>query len=297
MRTVIDPRRCKLWLGVFAQLALVANPLFAQDAQPGLIRMADAEVSDERARAHFKAGTSLYESGRFKEAAEEWNEAYALSRREALLYNIYVAHRDASDWPGAGDALRRYLATTHPDAKLRLNLEARLRAIDSALEAKAAEQPGPLPDSDATAMPPAEVEPAPARPAELTPRASASSARAGVSPLPIVLLATSAAFFAGGAVTGVITNGKVSDLEQACPKDVCPRDFDLDAKRKSASSMALVTDVLFGTGIVVAAFGAVLWLTSGESGESRATAATAANFTPTLACGSTGCAAQVRGEF
>jgi hypothetical protein len=115
--------------------------------------------------------------------------------------------------------------------------------------------------------------------------------------VPIVLLATSGALLAGGVVTGLITNGKVADLEKACPGDVCPRGFDLDAKRKSAGAMALVTDVLFGAGIVVAAFGAVLWLTGGESGESRATAAIESSFTPTVACGTTGCAAQVRGQF
>ena len=134
------------------------------DEPPKLAQMRDADMSDERARAHFKAGTSLYESGRFPEAAEEWEQAFQLSQRAALLYNIYVAHRDASNLPKAIDALTRYLATNDADASQRLNLEARLRAMQTAQaateeqkkasEANAVAAPAPEAAPPASAPPP-----------------------------------------------------------------------------------------------------------------------------------------------
>jgi tetratricopeptide (TPR) repeat protein len=276
-----------LWLG------MCAGRLAAQDAQPGVIRMKESDVSDERARAHFRMGTSLYESGRFKEAAEEWSEAYALSQRAALLYNVYVAHRDASDWPQAGEALRRYLATDHPDAKLRLNLEARLRAIESAL-ASAQPTAAPGPNASPTDEPAPEPAPMPS-PAQL-PTPTTQPSPHHVSAVPIVLLASGAAVVVGGVVTGFITRSKVADIEKACPHDLCPHGFDLEGQRGSARTMAVATDVLLGAGIALAAVGSVLWLTDERSTESRP-ASSALRVSPALACGRSGCKAQIQGQF
>ena len=50
---------------------------------------------DEAARRHFRLGQAYYQNGQFPEAAAEFEQAYQLSGRPQLLYNIYLAHRDA----------------------------------------------------------------------------------------------------------------------------------------------------------------------------------------------------------
>ena len=52
-----------------------------------------------------------------------------MSKRPELLYNIYVAHRDANDAAAATAALRSYLELAEVEPSRRVNLEARLRAL------------------------------------------------------------------------------------------------------------------------------------------------------------------------
>lgn len=271
-----------LWLGV----SLGAGQVRA-DEGPGLIKMGESDMSDNRARAHFKVGTSLYESGRFKEAAAEWESAYALSKRDALLYNIYVANRDASDLPKAIDALRRYLATDAVDPTQRLNLEARLRAmqgsVDAANEAKAAD----------STPPPSAAEPTtPAQPAPAAAPGNESSSSSSV--LPVALVITGGALVAGGLVMGLVTNAKVSKIEDSCPKDLCPPSFELEDERSGARTFAGVTDLLLVSGALVTTVGVVLWLMNGEPSTEQAPSA---SMTPALACATTGCAASFTGSF
>lgn len=89
----------------------------------------EQDLTDQQARAHFAVGRALYDSGRFAEAAGEFQQAYDLSRRPTLLYNLYIAYRDSSQPVRARDALRQYLAEV-PDVPNRAHLEARLAALD-----------------------------------------------------------------------------------------------------------------------------------------------------------------------
>ncbi|HET8936751.1 MAG TPA: hypothetical protein VFN67_25080 [Polyangiales bacterium] len=50
-----------------------------------------------------------YQLGRFQDAAREFEVAYGLSGRAALLYNVYISYREALDTPKAAGALRGYL--------------------------------------------------------------------------------------------------------------------------------------------------------------------------------------------
>ncbi len=85
------------------------------------------DFSDQRARAHYAVGVAMYEGGRFAEAADEFQAAYDLTHRAALLFNCYIAYRDSSQITRARDALAAFLAEV-PDAPNRLHLEARLEA-------------------------------------------------------------------------------------------------------------------------------------------------------------------------
>jgi tetratricopeptide (TPR) repeat protein len=266
----------------------------AQEGQ-GLMKMGESDMSDQDARAHFKVGTSLYEAGRFQEAASEWEQAYALSKRDVLLYNIYVANRDASDLPKAIDALQRYLGTQEPDAKQRLNLQARLTAMRNALAAQ--QQPANGPADTASSTPAA---PAPA-PEASTPAAppveKPETSHASSSVIPLVLVITGGALLAGSLVTGLVTQGKVSTIEDNCPKDTCRPGYDLPAARSSARTLATLTDLLLAGGAVVTGVGVVLWLTQKSGVSSSEHASARARVTPALACAVDGCVGSVSGRF
>lgn len=89
----------------------------------------DEDMVDLQARSHFRLGRQYYQLGRFKDAAREFEVAYGLSGRAALLYNVYISYREALDTPKAAGALRGYLAAV-PDAPDRENLSARLAALE-----------------------------------------------------------------------------------------------------------------------------------------------------------------------
>jgi hypothetical protein len=115
--------------------------------------------------------------------------------------------------------------------------------------------------------------------------------------LPLVLVISGGALVVTGLVTGVITNGKVSAIEKACPGDACPSTFDLDGKRSTARTLATVTDILLVGGGVVATVGVVLWLLDDGADTERASADASLGFLPELVCAQSGCAASVHGTF
>src|SRR6187401_2369711 len=71
---------------------------------------ADAGADVELAKAHFATGQIYYERGRFPDAAREFEEAYRLSGKAALLYNMGNAYDGSSDAARALTAYRRFLA-------------------------------------------------------------------------------------------------------------------------------------------------------------------------------------------
>jgi hypothetical protein len=90
---------------LFAAALLLAATARAQPA-PGIGD--DVEI----ARAHFATGQAYYEHGRFIDAAREFEEAYRLSPKAPLLYNVGKAYDGASDFARALDAYRRFAIAT-----------------------------------------------------------------------------------------------------------------------------------------------------------------------------------------
>ncbi|HKP60338.1 MAG TPA: tetratricopeptide repeat protein, partial [Polyangiales bacterium] len=117
-----------------------------------------AAENEERARAHFRLGRAHYDNGDFAQAAVEFEEAYRISQRAALLYNIYLAYRDANDTRNAAESLRKYLAL-EKNIENRGQLEARLASLDRALADNP--QPSAAPAAAAVAAAPAQQAPAP----------------------------------------------------------------------------------------------------------------------------------------
>jgi tetratricopeptide (TPR) repeat protein len=202
---------------------------------------AQMNTLDDEARERFELGRTFYEAGRFSQAAEEFAEAYRLSQRPQLLYNLYVAYRDAGKWPEATEALRGYLDKV-PDAPDRITLRARLKSME--------EQVARQKESDARA----EAE-----------RKRNEQAQPALEPqrsvVPWVLMGSGGALLVGSVITGVLAGGKASDLDDACENGgkLCP-----EAQRddvKSLRTLAVTTDVLWALGAAVAVTGLVLRLT------------------------------------
>ena len=252
--------------------------------------LSTAKLSDETAKAHFRAGTGYYRAGRFAEAGDEFMKSYELSKRPELLFNAYVAYRDVGDDKKAASALRGYLDS---EKKIddRTNLQARLQTLETRLAA--------LEERD-RALNEKEAEAEAARQAAKEAEAKNSAALAGTGESkgaglgPWILIGAGGAAIVGGVITGLITNSKVSDIEKNCPNDLCPGTYDLDEESGSAESMAAVTDVLFIGGAAMAA-GGLIWYLLDQPTESDQSA----SLTPpaSVYCTADGCGAFVRGSF
>src|SRR5260221_7415052 len=98
-----------MWLRLVIVLGVVsvASGAFAQP-----------QANEERlriARAHFSLGQDQFNAHHYREAVKELLEAYKLSRKVDLLYNIALCYENLQD-PGRMTAsLNRYLAS-RPDA-------------------------------------------------------------------------------------------------------------------------------------------------------------------------------------
>ncbi len=232
---------------------------------------ANAEM-DAQARARFRVGQSLYETGRFQEAAVEFAAAYDLSQRPELLFNLYVAYRDAGDTSHAVDALRRYLAAMPASLEGRLNLEARLQSLEASLaQQEAAAQQNPQTE------------------VVYVDRTGAAQRSTHRSPVGLVIGGVGAAMIITGAITGALALGKVNDLEAMCTGNVCPSTA--ASTRDSASTLVTVTDVMLFGGSALVLGGLAYWLFGPKVEEDRPPVDGSAF------CAAGTCMAYVRGEF
>jgi tetratricopeptide (TPR) repeat protein len=89
------------------------------------------ENDDLRARQLYDNGAILYDEGRYEDAVVAWQEAWNLSERPLLLYNIANAQERLGLWRDALETLNRYRAFAKPEERDKLdrrinNLERRL---------------------------------------------------------------------------------------------------------------------------------------------------------------------------
>ncbi|MBI5518348.1 MAG: tetratricopeptide repeat protein [Deltaproteobacteria bacterium] len=112
-------------------MALVVGALAL--AAPGVARAQTVEETDLQARNRFQAGREAFARGDFIAAAEAFQEAYALSQRPQLLYNLGTSYERLHRWEEAASAFRRYLDAL-PEAPDHQEVTARLRMIEVELE-------------------------------------------------------------------------------------------------------------------------------------------------------------------
>lgn len=106
----------------------------ARDAEGGL----DApegpsdEEADRKARALFERGRVAYDDGRYRDAWDYFHQAYVLSKRPQLLYNVGQAADRLRLDQQALDAFRLYLKKL-PEADNRREVENRIAALEARL--------------------------------------------------------------------------------------------------------------------------------------------------------------------
>lgn len=125
-----------LWVSSFVPAMTSAQPPTVQEVAPS---------SDEEAYMLFRAGTVAYENGRYEEALGRFDEAYELSHRPELLYNVGLAHDRLRHDAEALAAFEAFLAQAPADAPRRPEVERRVEVLRrtvadrEALEARARE--------------------------------------------------------------------------------------------------------------------------------------------------------------
>jgi tetratricopeptide (TPR) repeat protein len=114
------------------------------------------------ARAHFEAGTRAYNLGEFRQAAEEYRQAYRLKADPRLLYDIALSYRLGKDGEQALFFYRSYLRNL-PEARNRKEVVQRIAALEEQIKQQQAppnDVVKPLPPV-VTAAPAQEAPPSP----------------------------------------------------------------------------------------------------------------------------------------
>lgn len=114
-------------------------------------------AAEARARVFYENGVQLYEEGLYEQAILAFQEAYALTERAPLLYNIASCYERLERWQEAIDTLNTY--RVYAKAEDREKLEQRIDELERRrAEAEAARlaEPEPPPVEPPPADPPTE---------------------------------------------------------------------------------------------------------------------------------------------
>lgn len=231
-------------------------PAFAQRGEP----KSEKSATDIRARELFAKGDSAYAEGRYEEALSAFQEAFDLSLRPQLLFNISNALERLGRYSEALDALEKYLQSGK--ARDRDVVQKRIANLKKRVEEKR--------EADRIAK---EEEEKKKREEEERRRREEAANGGGPgdkklppepprSPVPLVLVGTGGVLLATGAVFGVLTLSARSDAENGC-KD-SPTGHLCSDEAKSAldreQTFGIVADVGIVTGVIASAIGAYLLL-------------------------------------
>ena len=222
-----------------------------------------------RARELFEKGDAAYAEGRYEEAHASFFEAYELSGRPQLLFNVSNALERLGRYAEAVEALEKYLASGKAKDRdivqkrlvnLRKRVEEQKKADERAREeeekrrAAEKEQKGAEPSAKpegAESAQPKPPEPPPEKPTRV---------------LPIVLLGTGGAALATAGVFGMLTLSARSDVDAGCKAAPAGRLCSADAHSAidRDKTFGLVTDIALVSGVVLGGAG-LYFLLAGDS--------------------------------
>jgi tetratricopeptide (TPR) repeat protein len=232
-------------------------------------------ANDQRARELFQKGDVAYAEGRYEEALAAFSEAYELSGRVQLLFNVSNALERLGRYQEAVDALDKYLASGK--AKDREVVQKRLANLKKRVEEQKKEQDKLAKEEDEK------------RKKEDEERAKREAANGGASgssgggaasgqgsggpkepekpPTPIlpwILVGGGGVVFVTGAVFGLLALGARSDAKDGCTDTqaghLCTQEASSAIDREK--TFGLVADIGMVSGLVLAGVGTYLVLTN-----------------------------------
>lgn len=260
-------RSCRgAWLGAVVSLGVFAAAPEAR-AQPKFEKLA----AEAHAKELFAKGDAAYAEGRYEEAFAAFQEAYALSNRPQLLFNVSNALERLGRYAEAVEALEKYLASGK--ARERDVVQKRLVNLKRRVEDQRREQERlAREDEERKAREADERRRAEAEQGSRSSSAAATSAsssplnQAPSRVLPIVLLGTGAAALAAGGVFGLLTLSARSDVAKGC-SNVSAGSLCSESVRSAIDhekTFGLVADVALASGVVLAGIGTYVIVTSGR---------------------------------
>jgi tetratricopeptide (TPR) repeat protein len=225
---------------------------------------------EERAKAHFLAGQSYYDQAAYADALKEFNEAYRISKRPALLYNIARCYEGLDELDKAVASLQDYLAQSQT-ADDREPVQQRIKNLQGRLAARLPRHP-PVERGEPKPAPPQPTPPAPPATATAAPPATASAPASKPAPRKRVWTwvvgGIGIGALAGALGTGIAAQMDYSDLNSHCMMNVCSGN--LAGEASSGKQLALATDVLWPIGAVAMVTAIVLFVVEGRHAPAHA---------------------------
>jgi hypothetical protein len=214
---------------------------------------------DERAKAHFLAGQSYYDQASYADALREFNEAYRISKRPALLYNLARCHEALEQYSDAVKMLQRYLEED-PQTPDRAAVETRMANLK---ERQAAAEHAP---PKTTPPPPEAVKPPPPAALVKEPAAPTTAPTHRKRLYTWIVGGVGVAALAAALGTGIASQLSYNDLKDKCTGNVCDPGTVANAQSKidSGKKLALATDILWPIGAAAVATSVVLFFVEGR---------------------------------
>lgn len=253
-----------------ASLAVVAGVAAASPARA-------QSDGDERARLHFESGRSYFEEGAYERALVEFERAYELSPRTAMLFNLGTTYERLARYGEAADAFERY-ANESPDLPNRATLLRRVENLRRRAAAQEANEPDPGPDPDVETETEAETQTGSTSTSTAPPSETTSSGGGGGAGLIIggaVGLGVAGVGLVMTAIFGGLTLAEQSSVEDGCYATGPCTDDEISTLR----TFATVTDVGWITAAVAGTAGVILLALGIASGSDDSQAAIRFNGT------------------
>jgi tetratricopeptide (TPR) repeat protein len=229
-----------------------------------------AETPHQRAFRLVQKSSAEYEAGRFQEAIQLLEQAWAIERNPTILYNEARAYEGLGDLERALDSYRKYVER-EPNAPDRGAVEQRISTLDRQIQAtkKLEREKAEAAKREAEAKRRAEAERAARKREKNSPTTRAESG-SGIAPW--LLVGGGAAVIGVGGVFGLTSR---SNHRRAVDAPLAQDSADLN---QSARSQATVANVCFAAGGLLAA-GGLVWVVvdpfGGERNVERASVALA----------------------
>jgi tetratricopeptide (TPR) repeat protein len=251
-------------------LIAAAVTLGAWEPTAGAQQKTEKAAADVRARELFLKGDAAYAEGRYEEALAAFQEAYDLSGRPQLLFNISNSLERLGRYQEAVDALDKYLASGK--AKDRDVVQKRLANLKKRVEDQKKEQEKLAREEDEKRQ----HEEAERKKRE---EAQGGAAQANGGPtdgaaavppekpsgsiVPWVLIGGGGVVLVTGAVFGVLTLGARSDAKAGCADADAGHLCDADARSAldREKTFGLVADIGIVSGLVLGGIGTYFLLT------------------------------------